>query len=192
LRAQAASLESSLTVSSSPTVSSDFGNSIVNSAHASRQSSRQPTPVNSDNEDTDMSLDQWSAVKHGKKLAAKATPSFDHASLLANSQRCADLPRCSSAPGEEPPKKSQPAPPKRGQPASGPKDGAPASRTRADAGPSQKSPEATQKAPPRKEQSGQAGPRTKESTKRAELDACDPREAQGAVRVRAMEVPRKT
>jgi hypothetical protein len=47
LKEFASSSPSRFTTSSSPEVSSDFGNSIVNSA----QSSRQPTPMNSDNED---------------------------------------------------------------------------------------------------------------------------------------------
>jgi hypothetical protein len=127
-----------------------------------------------------------------RRVQKPASPSVDHRSLIANSQRCADIPRCSSALGERPPKSSHPA---QSQQAPAPKDGAPASRSRADAGPSHQSAEATQRAPASRTVSGQAGPRTKESThKRAELDACDPREAQGAVRARVLHnaTPRKT
>jgi hypothetical protein len=62
-------------------VSSDFGNSIINSP----QSSRKLTPVNSDNED-EMTEDQKKLLKHPKKSSS--------------------IPRCTSAPGTAPPRKT--------------------------------------------------------------------------------------
>jgi hypothetical protein len=108
---------SDFTTSSSPEVSSDFGNSIASSP----QSTRHPTPLNSDNED-EMTEDQKRAVNHAKK--------------------CPSVPRCSSAPGTKlPPKAAQAKEPKG--------DGTPAFRMRDDAGLSQKAPEPKAAAPPR-------------------------------------------
>jgi hypothetical protein len=138
---------SRFSTSSTPEVSSDFGNSIVNSAQSSRQSSRQSTPMNSDNED-DMTEDHKRMVKLAKKKSS--------------------IPRCSSAPGEKPPTR-QPA---KSQPAQEPKgNGTPASRMRDDAGPSQKVPQpsglkaaASQRAPAGPSRSGQESPGTKVPT----------------------------
>jgi hypothetical protein len=114
------SSQSCFSISSSPEVSSDFGNSIVNSAQSSRQSSRQATPINSDNED-DMSYDQKRCANLGKKMASKGAKQ--------------QPPRCQSAPGTKAPSR-QPA---KTQQESEPKGyGTPASRMRDDAGPSQK------------------------------------------------------
>jgi hypothetical protein len=145
----AAQRDAALTTSSSPTMSSDFGNSIVNSPQSSRQSSRQSTPINSDNED-DMSYDQIRAANLGRKMASRG----------------AQPPRCLSAPGTRPTKSSQ----KKSQPAPAPKDGTSTSRSRADVDPSHgthRSAEASQRAPSSGTVSGQAGPRTKESTQQA-------------------------
>jgi hypothetical protein len=94
--------------SSSQTVSSDFGNSIVNSP----QSSRPPSPPTFEAEDDGSWMTPAQRAKAemaAKAMAAQAAPSVDHRSLLANSQRCATIPRCTSAPGERPPRKSHPA-----------------------------------------------------------------------------------
>jgi hypothetical protein len=110
---------SRFTTSSSPDVSSDFGNSIVTSP----QSTRQPTPLNSDNED-DMTE--------------------DHKRLINHSKKCSSIPRCSSAPGDRPPPKPATRQPASRQPAPAkePKGhGTPVARMRDDAGPSQKVPE---------------------------------------------------
>jgi hypothetical protein len=122
------------TTTSSTDVSSDFGNSIVSSP----QSTRQPTPLNSDNED-EMTEDQKHLLRHAKE--------------------CSTIPRCASAPGEK-------LPPKRAKEPKG--YGNPASRMRDDAGPSQKAPEpqgmkaaASQKAPAAKVGQGQESPGAK-------------------------------
>jgi hypothetical protein len=96
--------------SADTTTDSDLGNSIVSSQVQSPQSTRQPTPLNSDNEDEDgMAEDQLCKLKGAKKMSTKAQP-----------------PRCPSAPGTK-------APPKE------PKgDGTPVSLMRDDTGPSQK------------------------------------------------------
>jgi type II secretory pathway pseudopilin PulG len=106
LRAQQASLDEVSTVSSSPTVSSDFGNSIVNSPQSSSHSSRPPSPPYEAEEDGSWMTpaQRAKAETAARAMAAKEAPSVDHRSLIANSQRCADIPRCSSAPGERPPK----------------------------------------------------------------------------------------
>jgi hypothetical protein len=184
-RALYAAQRASASFSSSQTVSSDFGNSIVNSP----QSSRPLSPPTYEAEDDGSWMTPAQRAK--AEMAAKAMAAR-HEALLSNSQRCTEIPRCSSAPGEKPPKSSQPA---QSHPASVPKDGAPASRSRADAGPSHQSAEATHQAPANRTESGQVGPRTKESThKRAELDACDLGEAQGAARTCVLHVatPRET
>jgi hypothetical protein len=136
---------SRFTTSSTPEVSSDFGNSIVNSA----QSSRQSTPMNSDNED-DLTEDQKRQAKHGMKLAGvKAAP-----------------PRCISAPGTRAPSKATAQEPKG--------NGTPASRSRDDAGPSQKAPEpsvlkaaASQRAPARGQESPVGHPMSTRQASRA-------------------------
>jgi hypothetical protein len=139
LKEFSSSSPSRFTTSSSPEVSSDFGNSIVNSAQSSRQSSRQSTPMNSDNED-DMSDEQKRLARNAKRKASKAAMTQEQQQMIDLAQRCTSIPRCSSAPGEKPstrrPAKSQPAQ------AQEPKGcGNLASRSRDDAGPSQKVPQ---------------------------------------------------
>jgi hypothetical protein len=171
--------------SSSQSVSSDFGNSIVNSP----QSSRPPSPPTfiADDDGTWMTPAQRAKAELAAQVMATR-----HAVLIANSQRCAEIPRCTSAPGERPPRNSHPdTHSAQSSQAPAPKDDAPASRSRADAGPSHQSAEATQQAPASRTVTGQAGPRTKESTKRAELDACDLGDAQGRSG-RGSKIPRKT
>jgi hypothetical protein len=159
-RALLSAQKESLSKTSSSTVSSDFGNSVVNSPQSSRPAS--PPTFIADDDGAWMTPSQRAKAELAAQVMATR-----HAALLANSQRCVDLPRCSSASGERFPKSSQPA---RSSQAPAPKgDGAPASRSRADAGPSQathQSAEASQRAPTRRpgSGSGQAGPRTKEST----------------------------
>jgi hypothetical protein len=108
------------------------------------------------------------------EIAAKAMaekpvlPTEAHSHLINQAKRCAEIPRCTSAPGERPSRKSQQ---KKSQPAPAPKgDGAPASKSRADAGPSQQAThqaaskaEAPQRAPAGRSNSGQDSPRTRES-----------------------------
>jgi hypothetical protein len=123
-RAVASALKSQggFTTSSSPDVSSDFGNSIVSSP----QSTREPTPLNSDNEDE---------------------MTEDHKRLVNHAKRCSSVPRCTSAPGTKLPPKSAP---RNAAQAKEPKgDGNPASRMRVDACPSQTAPEPKAAASPR-------------------------------------------
>jgi hypothetical protein len=105
--------QSSGFVTSSPEISSDFGNSIVSSQVSSSQSSCQPTPasspVNSDDDDG-MTEDLKRVVAHAKKCSIR------------------NVPRCTSAPGTRPPpKKSVPPKPEEG--------GKPVTRSRAVADP---------------------------------------------------------
>jgi hypothetical protein len=106
--------KSGFATSSSPEVSSDFGNSIVSTP----QPSRQPTPLTSPthSEDEEMSEDQRRHLKGAQKKAKAAQPL-----------------RCTSAPGTKLPPKSAHAKEPQG-------DGNPASRSRAEAVPSQKVP----------------------------------------------------
>jgi hypothetical protein len=55
---------------SSTDVDSDFGNSIISTP----VSSRQPTPLNSDDDDGNISYDQQRAVNLGKKMAQRGVP----------------------------------------------------------------------------------------------------------------------
>jgi hypothetical protein len=66
---------------------SDIGNAIISSRVASQQSSRQGTPVNSDDEEN-MTEDAKRALGHARKMAARKVP------------------RCTSAPGTAPPRKT--------------------------------------------------------------------------------------
>jgi hypothetical protein len=121
--------------SEATTTDSDFGNSIVSSQVQSPQPTRQPTPLNSDNEDEDeMTEDQRRKLKGAKKMAKLAQP-----------------PRCPSAPGA----RAAPKEPKG--------DGTPVSRMRDDTGPSHKvsqQVDPAQAAPPRA-QGAKAPPLTK-------------------------------
>jgi hypothetical protein len=138
------SSSSRFTTSSTPEVSSDFGNSIVNSSQSSEV------------EDED-----WSWMTPGERKKAEIA-------ARALKDKPVQPPRCLSAPGARPPKR-QPA---KSQPASEPKgNGTPASRSRDDAGPSQKVPQpsdlkaaASQRAPAGRSSSGQASPGTKVPT----------------------------
>jgi hypothetical protein len=86
-RAIASVIRSQMGSAATSTTDSDWGNSIVSSPVQSPQPTRQPTPLNSD-DDESMTEDQKRAANHGKKKS------------LARS-----VPRPTSAPGAAPPKK---------------------------------------------------------------------------------------